>query len=93
MNLHRTVYPTRHTQHAAPWLLLALLLCFSLLTCYRAAAATGYDRLQDLLVSGPTDRDINAFTDFVRDLIAPWNTANLMNPAAQNMYRHTAARK
>ncbi|MFN0020290.1 MAG: NAD(P)/FAD-dependent oxidoreductase [Pirellulaceae bacterium] len=60
---------------------------------FRQAAATGYSRLQELLVSNPTDHDINAFTEFVRDTIAPWNTANLMNPTARNMYRHTAARK
>ena len=60
---------------------------------FRHAAATGYAHLQEVLASGPTDRDIDSFTDFTRDLIAPWNTANLMNPAAKNMYRHTAARK
>ena len=62
-------------------------------SAFRAAAATGYSRLQELLASGPTDRDIDSFTDYVREMIVPWNTANLMNPAAHNMYRHTAARK
>jgi len=60
---------------------------------FRQAAAAGYDRLQELLASGPTSREIDSFTAFTRDLIAPWNTANLMNPSAKNMYRHTAARK
>ena len=60
---------------------------------FRQAAATGYNRLQELLASGPTSRDIDAFTAFTRDLIAPWNTANLMNPTVHNMYRHTSARK
>jgi tetracycline 7-halogenase / FADH2 O2-dependent halogenase len=60
---------------------------------FRHAAATGFDRLQQLLAASPNDRDIDSFTEFVRDLIAPWNTANLMQPAARNMYRHTVARK
>ena len=62
-------------------------------SAFRQAAVTGYSRLQELLASSPTDRAIDSFLDFVRGLIAPWNTANLMNPAAQNMYRHTAAKK
>ena len=53
----------------------------------------GYRRLQELLASDPSDQDIDAFTDFVRETIALWNTANLMNPAACNMYRHTVAKK
>jgi FADH2 O2-dependent halogenase len=60
---------------------------------FREAAATGYSRLQALLASNSTDHEIDAFTAYVRETIAPWNTANLMNPSAQNMYRHTAARK
>lgn len=60
---------------------------------FQHAAAAGYYRLQALLASSPTDHDIDAFTNYVRDAIAPWSTANLMNPAARNMYRHTAARK
>lgn len=60
---------------------------------FRQAAAAGYDRLQQLLAASPTDREIDSFTDWVRDSIAPWNTAGLMNPASQNMYRHTVARK
>lgn len=60
---------------------------------FRHAAAAGYERLQELLAAGPTNREIDSFIDFTRDLIAPWNTANLMNPAAHNMYRHTAAGK
>lgn len=61
---------------------------------YRAASRTGYEHLQQLLASGPpTDLAIDRFVSLVRDLIAPWNTANLMNPASKNMYRHTAARK
>lgn len=60
---------------------------------FHEAAASGYSRLQELLTSDLTDHGINAFADYVRDTIAPWNTANLMNPAARNMYRHTAARK
>ena len=60
---------------------------------FRGAAAAGYSRLQELLTTDLTDHGINAFADYVRDTIAPWNTANLMNPAACNMYHHTAARK
>ena len=59
---------------------------------YRAAT-TGYSRLQELLTVGATDRETDAFTNFVRETIAPWNTANLMNPSCRNMYRHSAARK
>lgn len=60
---------------------------------FRSAAFAGFDRLQALLASRPGDEEIDQFTDYVRETIAPWNTANLMNPAARNMYRHTAARK
>ncbi len=57
------------------------------------AAAVGFSRLKELLAASVSGREIDSFTDFVRDLIAPWNTANLMNPANCNMYRHTAAKK
>jgi FADH2 O2-dependent halogenase len=35
--------------------------------------------------------EVERFTALVRDKIAPFNTAGLMNPAALNMYHHTVA--
>jgi FADH2 O2-dependent halogenase len=47
-------------------------------------------RLEHDLQSTHTDA---AFTRYVAEAIAPYNTAGLCDPAAKNMYRHTAARK
>lgn len=38
-----------------------------------------------------TPRQIDAFTRKIRDCIAPFNTAGLLNPAVHNMYHHTTA--
>ena len=61
---------------------------------FRHAAAAGYDRLQQLLAprAQPTATLILSPPSPATSS-PPWNTANLMNPAAHNMYRHTAARK
>jgi len=39
----------------------------------------------------PSPAEVRRFTEFVREKIAPFNTAGLMEPAARNMYRHTVA--
>lgn len=61
---------------------------------FRQAVEQGYQALLALLQRGrPSDQEIESFTALVRDLIAPWNSVGLMNPAARNMYHHTAASK
>lgn len=39
----------------------------------------------------PTHQEIQRFADLVRQKIAPFNTAGLMEPGSRNMYRHTVA--
>jgi FADH2 O2-dependent halogenase len=39
----------------------------------------------------PSSAEVERFTDLVREKIAPFNTAGLMEPDSRNMYRHTVA--
>jgi FADH2 O2-dependent halogenase len=39
----------------------------------------------------PSPAEVRRFTELVREKIAPFNTAGLMEPGARNMYRHTVA--
>lgn len=42
-------------------------------------------------IGRPSPEAIHRFTDLVREKIAPFNIAGLMDPEARNMYRHTVA--
>ncbi|MBX5438230.1 MAG: tryptophan 7-halogenase [Thermoflavifilum sp.] len=54
-------------------------------TCVRA--------LEDVLQKGDySPRQVQCFTDKIRECIAPFNTAGLLDPSAHNMYRHTTAK-
>ncbi|MGN6540413.1 MAG: NAD(P)/FAD-dependent oxidoreductase [Ginsengibacter sp.] len=39
----------------------------------------------------PSDEEIKAFTETIKERIHPFNTAGLLNPSCKNMYRHTVA--
>lgn len=55
-------------------------------------AHTTYKELSQLVrQENISQQEIDTFTNTVRERIKPFNTAGLMNPAAKNMYHHTAA--
>lgn len=50
-----------------------------------------HGELLDMARSAPGDRDIRQFREKVKERIAPYNVAGLLEPDTHNMYRHTAA--
>jgi tetracycline 7-halogenase / FADH2 O2-dependent halogenase len=58
---------------------------------HRHAAGDGHSPGAAPFLGSPSSAEIRRFTEFVREKIAPFNTAGLMEPGARNMYRHTAA--
>lgn len=68
----------------------AALLCADDPTLRRLVSRTYVD-LRRLLAAGPpSDADIATLERRVAEVIAPFNTAGLCDPAARNMYRYTA---
>lgn len=53
---------------------------------------TSYEELSRLTGKGfVTEQEEENFTDRIRQIIQPYNTAGLLNPGSKNMYFHTAA--
>lgn len=53
---------------------------------------TSYRDLMNILAQPQIiQKDIDQFTDLIRERIVPFNTAGLLDPASKNMYRHTNA--
>ncbi|MGN6801651.1 MAG: NAD(P)/FAD-dependent oxidoreductase [Ginsengibacter sp.] len=53
-----------------------------------------YDSFDDLkkIVSSPvTEEEISSFTKLIKERIAPYNIAGLLDPSSKNMYHHTVA--
>lgn len=51
-----------------------------------------YTELEKITGGTANAMSAEAFTEMVKQSIAPFNSAGLMDPAAKNMYQHTAAR-
>jgi FADH2 O2-dependent halogenase len=49
------------------------------------------DLLQIIARPSVSENDISRFTKIIKDRIAPYNTAGLLDPSLKNMYQHTAA--
>jgi len=59
----------------------------------REIVETSYSDLEQVLAGGvPPGAAVKGFVNLVRDRIAPYNIAGLLDPTARNMYRHTAAK-
>ena len=50
-----------------------------------------YDQLQEILKGKITAPKVSAFRDGIKQRIAPYNTAGLLDAETHNMYHHTAA--
>ena len=50
-----------------------------------------FDDLKKFLSSPITENEISAFTAMIKERIAPYNIAGLLDPSAKNMYHHTVA--
>jgi FADH2 O2-dependent halogenase len=50
-----------------------------------------FDDLKKILSSPITENDISSFTTMIKERIAPYNIAGLLDPSVKNMYHHTVA--